>query len=188
MKKVMSIVSACLVLACVMVMAVAPVSAATPKEDIIAAAKAAMPEKYHEEYLPLLENVLMQVEVDETQAQAVIANIEAAKAAVAADKGASLSDYPETEQAAVMAEVKAACATLGLVYEIVPAKNPTHEGDVDFVISKADGTPVGNIDLDVKKTNVEENPVNYTLIIAGAALAVAAAAAVVFGKKLVASR
>ena len=188
MKKVFTILSACLVLACVMVMAVAPVSAATPKDDIIAAAKEAIPEKYQELYLPMLENVLMQVDVDADQAAAVIANIEAAKAAVSADKGGTLDDYTKQEQAAVLAEVKDACATLGLVYEIKPTKNPDHEGDIDFVISKADGTPVANIDLDVKKTNVEENPVNYTLIVAGAVLAVAAVAAVVFGKKLVASR
>ncbi len=184
MKKVLSIVSACLVLACVMVMAVAPVSAATPKEDIVAAAKSHVPAKYHADFLPALENILAQVDVDATQAAAVIAHIEAAKAAVSGDKGPSLSEYTRAEQAAVVAEAKAACAVLGLDCEFKPSEDPDHVGDVVLEVTQ-NGQKIGDVDHDIKKTNTA---VDYTVIIAGAALAVVAAVAAVYGKKLVASR
>ena len=53
MKKVMSIVLACVLLASMMVLTVVPVSAATPKEDIIAAIKASVSAEYFEKYLCL---------------------------------------------------------------------------------------------------------------------------------------
>ena len=184
MKKVLSIISACLILVGIMAMAIAPVSAATPKEDIIAAAKEQIPAKYHEEYLPMLENVLQQVEVNAEQAAAVIENMKAAKAAIPEDKGASLSEYTAEQQKIVVAEVKDACTTLGLTCEVTPAENPTHEGDVDFYIYK-DAQKIADIDLDVKKTNTS---VDYTMIVVASLLVVVAAGAAVYGKKLVASR
>lgn len=184
MKKVLSIVSACLVLVGVVAMMVAPVSAATPKEDIIAKAKELIPAAYQAEYLPMLENVLQQVEVDAEQAKAVIANMEAAKAAVKEDKGDSMSDYTNAEQKAVLAEVKVACTTLGLTCEITPAENPDHEGDVDFYVYK-DEQKIADVDLDVKKTNTS---VDTTMIVMASLLVVVAAGAAVYGKKLVASR
>ncbi len=184
MKKVLSIVSACLVLVGVVAMMVAPVSAATPKEEIIAKAKELIPAAYQAEYLPMLENVLQQVEVDADQAAAVIKNMEAAKAAVKEDKGDSLSDYTNAEQKAVITEVKDACTTLGLTCEFTPAEDPTHEGDVDFYVYK-EGTKIADIDLDVKKTNTS---VDYTMITVASLLVVVAAGAAVYGKKLVASR
>ena len=183
MKKVLSIVSACLILACVLV-PMFSVSAATPKEEIVAAAKELIPAKYHAEYLPILENVLQQVDVDATQAAAVIDNMEAAKAAIAEDKGGSLSEYTATEQSAVLTEIKDACTTLGLTCEVTPAEHPTHEGDVDFYIY-ADGGKIADIDFDVKKTNTT---VDYTMIVAAVALVAIAGGALVYGKKLVASR
>ncbi len=184
MKKVLSIISACMVLAVVMVLAIAPVSAATPKEDILAKAKELIPAAYQAEYLPMIENVLQQIDVTADQAAAVIENMEAAAAAVEEDKGSSVSDYTSAEQKAVVAEIKAACTTLGLTCEITPAENPTHEGDVDFYVYK-EGTKIADIDFDVQKTNTA---VDCTMIVAAAALIVVAAGAAVFGKKLVASR
>ncbi len=188
MKKVLSIVSACLVLACVMVMAIAPVSAATPKEDIIAKAKELIPAAYQAEYLPMVENTLAQVEVTAEQAQTVIANMEAAKAAVKEDKGDSLSHYTKEEQKAVLTEMEAACDTLGLVMIVEPVaeEKQDHEGDVNVVIKKKDTNQVvTNVDLDVKKT---DSAVDYTMIVAAAGLAIVAAVSAVYGKKLVASR
>ena len=183
MKKVLSIISACLVLVGVVAMMVAPVSAATPKEDIIAKAKELIPAAYQAEYLPMLENVLQQVEVDAEQAAAVIKNMEVAKAAVKEDKGNSMSDYTNAEQKAVIAEVKSACTTLGLTCEVTPAENPTHKGDVDFYVYK-DEQKIADVDFDVKKTNTS---VDYTMITVAALLVVVAAGAAVYGKKLVAS-
>lgn len=184
MKKVLSIISACLVLVGVVAMMVAPVSAATPKEDIIAKAKELIPAAYQAEYLPMLENVLQQVEVDAEQAAAVIKNMETAKAAVKEDKGDSMSDYTNAEQKAVLAEMKDACTTLGLTCEVTPAENPTHKGDVDFYVYK-DEQKIADVDFDIKKTNTS---VDYTMITVAALLVVVAAGAAVYGKKLVASR
>lgn len=185
MKKVMSIVSVCLVLTCVMAMAIAPVSAATPKEEIMAKAKELIPVAYQAEYLPMVENVLQQIDVSSEQAAAVIADMEAAAAAIEKDKGNSLSNYSEAERAAVLAEIDDACTTLGLSYEIVPAENPTHEGDMNFILKDQNGDKIANIDPDVKKTG---SAVDCTMVVAAIGLAALAIVAGVYGKKLAAAR
>ncbi len=183
MKKLMSIVSVCFVLAAMLVVVASPVSAATPKEQIIAAAKANLPAEYFEKNLPTLENILQQIEVTAEQAELVVANIEAAKAAVAEDKGDSLSKYTAVEREAILKEFDEACETLGLTYEIKPAANPVHKGDVDCVI-KVDNKTVASLDGDaVKKTNVADSTVNFGLVL----LAGVFAAAAIFGKKAVTS-
>lgn len=174
MKKVMSIVSVCLLLVGMMVLTVVPVSAATPKEDIIAAIKENVPAEYFEKYLPTIENTLQQVEVTAEQAEAVIANIEEAKKAVKEDKGDSLSEYTQVERQAVLAEFDTACKTLGVEYEIKPAAKPNHEGDVDVVI-KVDEKTVAVVNGDaVKKTNAPDSAVNYGLVVLAGVLAAAA--------------
>ncbi len=190
MKRIASVLSVCLVLTCVMMMVVMPVSAATPKEEIIAAAKAAIPEKYHGKIINSIENVLQQIEVTPEQAKTVIEKIDTAKAAVKTDKGESASEYTEAEREAVLEEFGGACETLGLTYEIRPAANPTHEGDVDCVIKVANtNKQVAVIDQDVvKTTNVPEAAVDYTLIVAAAGVAVLAAIAAVGTKKVMAAR
>ena len=186
MKKVISTISVCLVVVCLMMAAIIPASAATPKEDIMAKAKELIPAAYQAEYLPMLSNVLQQIEVDATQAESVIANMEAAAAAVEKDKGGSLSEYTAKETEAVLAEVNEACATLNLKIESRPAANPTHEGDVEYVITTLEGKKVATVDLDVKKTNVAD--VNYTVMLAAALLIAGVVVSAVYGKKLVASR
>lgn len=182
MKKVLSLVAVCLLL---VGMVGFTVSAATPKEDIVAAVKEAMPDAYESKYLPTVENVLSQIDVTAEQAEAVIANIAAAKAAVKEDKGESLSEYTRAEIEAVLAEFDAACTTLGLKYEFVDAENPAHEGDVICKVYKADGTLIGTIDGEgVKKTNAPEQN-GVAMIVLVSALALAAGAAV-YGKKIAA--
>lgn len=174
MKKVMSIVLACVLLASMMVLSIVPVSAATPKEDIIAAVKANVPAEYVEKYLPTLENVLQQVEVTAEQAEKVIANIETAKEAVKEDKGDSLSEYAKEEVTVIVAEFGKACETLGLEYEMKPAENATHEGDVDVVV-KLEDKVIATVDGDaVKKTNTPDSAVNYGLVALAGVLAAAA--------------
>ena len=63
MKKVISLFAACLLLVGMMAFAGVSASAATPKEEIVAAVKAAMPDKYEAEYLPALENILSQIAI-----------------------------------------------------------------------------------------------------------------------------
>lgn len=182
MKKVLSLVAVCLLLVGMMSVGFTA-SAATPKEEIVAAVKAAMPDEYEAKYIPMLENTLSQIEVTAQQAEAVIANIDAVKAAIKEDKGDSLSEYTQAEATVVMDNFDEACATLGLGYNIVEAENPVHEGDVAIEVYKlADKTPVGDVDGDgVKKTNA---PVANVAAISVLVLAVGAA----FVSKKVAAR
>lgn len=180
MKKVLSLLAVCLLL---VGMVGFSASAATPKEEIIAAAKAALPDEYEALHMPAIENVLSQIDVTAEQAEAVIANIDAAKAAVKEDKGQSAHTYSAAEIDAVMVEFDAACKTLGLTYEFADVEAPTHKGDQVIYFYKADGTPVGDFDGDgVKKTG--ESNVAMIAVMAGA-LALAAAA-VFCGKKIAA--
>lgn len=182
MKKVISLVAVCLLL---IGMIGFSASAATPKEEVIAAAKAALPAEYQSKYLPAIENVLSQVEVTAEQAESLIANIETAKAAIKEDKGSSLSEYTAEEAEAVLAEFDEACTTLGLEYEFVDAENPAHEGDQVVKIQKADGSAIGTVDGEgVKKTNAPESNVALMIALAGAVVLAAGAAA--YGKKLAA--
>lgn len=185
MKKVLSIISACLIFACVMLMAIAPVCAATPKENIVAEAKKLIPAAYQAEYLPILENTLQQIEVTAEQATAVINHMNAAAKAVEEDKGDSLSHYSANEQTAVLTEIKAACTALNLTYELTPAENPTHEGDMDFYVYAPSGEKIADIDFDIKKTN---SAVDYTMVVAVLTLVVVAAGVAVCSKKLLAAR
>ncbi len=183
MKKVMSIVSVCLLLVGMMILTVVPVSAATPKEDIIAAIKANVSAEIFEKYLPTIENTLQQVEVTAEQAEKVIANIDTVKEAVKENKGDSLSEYTEAERAVVLEEFDKACETLGIEYEIKPAEKPTHEGDVDVVI-KVEDKVIATVDGDaVKKTNAPESTVNFGLVALASVLAAAAVVVAVRCKK-----
>ena len=180
MKKVLSLLAVCLLL---VGMVGFSASAATPKEEIIAAAKAALPDEYEAQYMPAIENVLSQIDVTAEQAEAVIANIDAAKAAIKEDKGSSASEYAPAEVEAVMAEFDEACTTLGLTYELVDAENPAHPGDQVVKIEKADGTALGEVDGEGVKKTAESNVAMIAML--GGALVLAAAAAFC-GKKIAA--
>ena len=187
MKKVISLFAACLLLVGMMAFAGFSASAATPKEDIVAAVKDAMPDKYEEQYLPMLENVLNQIDVTAEQAEEVIGYVETVKAAVKADKGSSLSEYSKEEVAVVMDNFDKTCTALGLTYELVDAEDSSHKGDIDCIIYTEEGAKIGSADGDgVKKTNAPET--NTALVALFGAFVVVAAGAAVYGKKLVASR
>lgn len=179
----------CLLVVGVVTMTVMPVSAATPKQEILNYVEENLPDKYVKSYLPLAENVLKQVTVDAEQAEQVIACIEECKAVITTDKGGSLSDYSAKEIKFVMAQFATACDALNLTltYELV--ETPKHKNDIVCEIYNAAGQKLADIDLDaVKKTNVPESEVNYTYVVMAAVLLLGTAAAAVFGKKLVADR
>lgn len=183
MKKVITLAAVCLLLIGMMSIGFTA-SAATPKEDIVAAVKEAMPDAYESKYLPMLENVLSQIDVTAEQAEAVIANIKAAKAAVSEDKGESLSEYPVAESKVVMANFDAACTTLGLTYKLVESEDPDHEGDLVCEIYKGD-KKIGDADGEgIKKTNAPD--VNVAVMIALVSTLALAGGAVVFSKKIAA--
>ncbi len=186
MKKVLSLVAVCVLLVGMMACGVFSASAATPKEEIIAAVKAVLPAEDFNKSLPTLENVLQQIDVTAEQAKAVIANInEVATHLEGIEvKHLSLSEYSAAEQQLVLDNLTEACDTLGLTYELIPAKNPTHIGDVIAIFKLKDGTVVAEIDHDVKKTNAPE--MNLPLVLTMVTLLVLAAGAAVYGKKVAA--
>lgn len=185
MKKVLSLVAVCVLLVGMMACGVFSASAATPKEEIVAAVKSAVPADVFEANKPMIENVLSQIDVTAEQAKSVIANIEAVKAGVEFDH-ASLSEYTATEQKIITKNLDEACATLGLGYELVPAKKPTHKGDVECILYKLDGeddkTVIAQTDPDVKKTNAPET--NVVLVVALIGALAMAGVAVIFSRKV----
>ena len=192
MKKVLSLVAVCVLLVGMMACGVFSASAATPKEEIVAAVKAALPAEDFEANKAMIENTLSQIDVTAEQAKAVIANIEAVKSQVEhiEEKHLSLSEYSAAEQKIVLSNLDKACATLGLGYEIVPVKKPTHEGDVIAKFYKLGAEKVviaeSDPDIVVKTTNVPET--NTAVVVALFSAMALAGVAFVYGKKLVASR
>ncbi len=186
MKKVLSLVAVCVLLVGMMACGVFSASAATPKEEVIAALKASLPAEDFNENLPMIENVFSQIEVTAEQAKAVIANIDAVKAQVEhiEEKHLSLSEYSFAEQKVVLKNLDEACATLGLGYELKVAKKPTHKDDVECIVYKLDDTKtvIGQTDPDVKKTNAPET--NVALVVALVSTLAMAGVVVVFSKKL----
>ena len=185
MKKVFALLAVCLLV----VMSVVPAAAATPKEDIVASAKANLPAAYADNYLPLVENVLQQIDVTADQATKVIACIEAVKAGITTDKGSSLSEYSAAEIELVMEQFNIACETLNLTYEFKASTAPQHEGDTVCVLYDASGKKLADIDGDaVRKTDVAPSNVNYGYVALAAVLMMGAVVAAVYGKKAVADR
>lgn len=184
MKKIVAL----LLVSLLAVAMIVPVSAATPQQDIITAFKNEVPEKYQAEYLPLVENVLQQLDIDADQAAIVVDCIEACGDKIKADKGGSLSEYTSEEQAFILGKFDEACDALNLTYELVPSENPTHKNDVTCIVYTAEGKKMADVDSDaVKKTDVADS-VNYSYALAAIVLALGAAAAFLYGKKVVADR
>ena len=183
MKKVLSLVAVCVLLVGMMVCGVFSASAATPKEEIIAAVKGAVPADVYADYKPMIENVFSQIDVTAEQAKAVIANIDAVKTGVEFHS-TSLSEYSATETKVILKNLDEACATLGLGYELVASKKPTHKGDVECILYKLDDekTVIAQTDPDVKKTNAPET--NVALVVALISALAMAGVTVVFSKKL----
>lgn len=183
MKKVLSLVAVCVLLVGMMACGVFSASAATPKEEVIAAVKGAVSADVYADYKPMIENVFSQIDVTAEQAKAVIANIEAVKDDVDFHS-VSLSEYSAAETKVILKNLDEACATLGLGYELVAAKKPTHKGDVECVLYKLgdEETVVAQTDPDVKKTNAPET--NVLLVVALISALAMAGVTVVFSKKL----
>lgn len=172
-----------------LVVAAMPVAAATPKEEIIETIKEKMPITYSANYVPMAENVLKQIDVNAEQAAKVIECIEACEKVITQDKGGSLDKYTGDEINFVLEQFTEACDALNLTLKYTISQTPQHENDWVCEIYNAAGQKLADIDLDaVKKTNVPESPVNYAYVAVAVVCMLGAAAAVVFGKKLVADR
>ncbi len=189
LKKLISVLALCLLLASMVVMTALPASAATPKEDILNHIKEDLPAEYVKGYMPLAENVLKQVTVDAEQAKVVIACIDECKAVITTNKGGSMDNYSKEEVNFVLEQMATACEALNLTMTYTYSQSPVHENDVVCEVYNAAGQKLADIDLDaVRKTNVPESEVNYTYVVLAAVLMLGTAGAVVCGKKLAADR
>ena len=188
MKKWISLLLVCLLLVGTVATMIVPVSAATPKESLIAAFKDAVPKAYVEMYLPMVENVLRQITVTQEQADGVMECINACKNTIKTDKGHTLHLYTVEERYFMLDQFKIACEILNLTYKISMSTDPDHVTDVVYTVYDAAGNPLADFDGDiVRKTNTAYE-VDGSLALLAAVLLTGAVAAVAYGKKYVASR
>lgn len=153
-------------------------AAATKAADVIAAAKAAVPDEYEYLYLAQLETVLNATNPDETACADLIELIE--KNAALTDKGGSLSDYTPDEREALLVDFDKAAEILGVSYAIEAVANGSD--DVKAVIYY-NNQPIAELDGDaIKQTDVEDSA-SMVWPVAVAAVLLTAVAAFVFGKK-----
>ena len=192
MKKLITILVMCLLVTGLVATAVAPVSAATPKERMLDACEEHMPEPLLKEYRPLIENILRQITVSETQADQVIECIKESREFFKEYKGISLHTYTAEEREFAINMVSRICEILGLTAKYGYSTDSDHKDDMICEIYDANGNLLGILDGDaVKKTNAPETEtaaVNYGYVVLAAVLALGAAAAAVTGKKLSAQR
>ena len=182
MKKFVAMLAVMLTLVCVF----GAVQAATAtKEDVIAAAKAAVPEKYEYEYLVQLETVLNAVNPSGEVCGELVGIIREVKGQITTDKGGSLEAYTKAEQDIIMGAVDEAAGLLGVTYEVEAKASAVHEGD-DKVVIYYNGQKITEVDGDIAKTGADVPATSAVMPIALTVVALAAAAAFVFGKKVIA--
>ena len=159
---------------------VVPASASTI-DEVIAAAREAIPDEYEYLYLSQLETILKETQPDAEACDMVLGMIEE-HSQLLVDKGPSLSEYTEEEVAAVVADIDKVAATVGFEYELVSAESddPTDLKMVVYVENK----PITELDGDIIEQTgvVESTSMVWPVALAGVVLL--AAAAFVFGKKI----
>lgn len=157
-------------------------AAAATKQDVIAAAKAVIPSEYEYLYLSQAETVLNATDPDADSCAALIDMIEK-YADLLENKGPSLSQYTQQEKDEMLQDVDRAASMLGFAYQLEPASN--NAGDVKLVIT-VDGRAIAEFDGDaIQQTGAEES-VSPMWAIALGAVVLAAGAAFVFVKKVLA--
>lgn len=187
MKKLIAMLMACLML--VGMTATVSVSAASPKEDMIDACEEYMPEPLLKEYLPLIQNILAQIEVSQDQADQVIECIKESREFFKEYKGVTLHYYTQEERKFAVDMVSRICDILFLTAKYSHSTDKDHHNDVVCEIYDSNGRLIGILDGDVvKKTNAPESDVNYGYIVVAAVVMVGAAGAIVASKKFAAQR
>ncbi len=148
---------------------------AAPSDDIIAAAKENIPSAYEYLYLASFEAALERIDIQQDQADLIVAELKATKAKVPTDKGHSLHLYSEAERKAMIDCFAYCCEILELTYK-VEVKNSDvalHKSDEVVYVYANDGKElVATLDGDVvKKTDAPDLSTQMILlIIAGSAL------------------
>ena len=164
-----------------MLAAFAVPASASNIDEVMAAAKEAIPDKYEYLYVSQMETVLKATNPDEEECEMLIALVEK-YAGLITDKGPSLHSYSEEEVASIMADIDVVAEKLGFEYEIVSAESDDVT-DVKMVVY-FNGAPITELDGDtIEQTGAEES-VSMVWPVALGAVVLAAAAAFVFGKKI----
>ena len=172
MKKVISIIA---VVALVMSLAVC--ANAAPKDDIIAAIKAAVPADVYADYEAIISNTLDQIEVTSSEASEIIKIVNETKSEVKLDSS-SVADLSGAEKDVLASKITEAAAVVDLKVSVDAGKADADE--IVVTVAKTSGEKVVSFETDpVKKTGFE---LNTTAIMAVSAVVLAAAAVVVFGK------
>lgn len=132
-------------------------AAAASKQDVIDAARKAIPEDYSFLYLIQLENIFSQLEVTEEQCERIIEIINELGRSVE-DSGHTLHLYAEKNRGQILEYFNEICDMIGLTYEYKPAVIQDHAGDVVCFVYGPDGKLLGEFDGDedtlVKQTNI----------------------------------
>jgi len=172
MKKILSaLVCALIVLTC------AVGASAASKDDILAAAKAAVAADVYAEYEATMINTLNQLTITAAQADAIIARINQAKAEVTVDSDA-WADYTAKEKEAIMDAINDIAETLDIKVEVSVKPNDPDERQVTFVSS--DNKVISRMETDpVKKTGFA---IDGNVLMALAAVLLAAVAVVAVKK------
>ena len=172
MKKIISIIA---VVALVMSLAVC--ANAAPKDDIIAAIKAAVPADVYASYEAVITNTLDQIDVTSSEAAEIIKIVNETKSEVKIDSS-SFADLSDAEKDVIAAKVAKAADVVDLKVSVEAGKADADE--LVITVATTSGEKVVNFETNpVKKTGFE---LNTTAIMAVSAVVLAAAAAVVFGK------
>lgn len=191
MKKFVSVLMLCVLMVSMVVAAALPVSAATPKEQLVACARENMPEQLVTKYMPAIENTLRYISVNQEQADQICDIIVETREyfeSTGGYKGVTLHYYTREHQLYAVDVVAEICDILGLTSRYTFSTDADHDFDVVITIFDAQGRRLAILDGDaVKQTNTPYT-VDYTYVVVAAALLLIAGAAAVVGKKLTAER
>ncbi len=132
---------------------------ASTKQDVVDAAKEAVPSKYSYLYLIQLENIFSQIDVSEETCDRIIAIIRSLALTVE-DSGHTLHLYGLEKRRTILEQFNEVCKLCGLTYAYRPAAVLDHTGDIVCMIYGPDGALLGEFDGDeeslVKKTNAAD--------------------------------
>lgn len=159
------------------------------KQDVIDAVKAAVPEKYEYLYVAQMEKVLDEVNPSSNKCLQILGIIEDTETALkdmgVTDKGHTLRNYTSEEQNVLVSALNEIGDILGVTYEVVlKTTDSTGAGD-SKVIVYYNNNAIAEIDGDIEQTGAEQTATLWPAAVA--ALGLIAAAAFVFGKKVLAA-
>lgn len=158
----------------------ANVAFASPRSDVLDALSETVIGN-HADQMQQVRNILGQVSINDAQAKQIIGYINEGAATVTVDKGSSIHDYSDEEQALAKELFAKACKVLNLTYEANTKHNAVHGGDVEYSVYDASGKLLGILDGDTKTDAISTNASVY--YISGAVVLVLAAVAVLVIRK-----